>query len=82
MPPVQLLLSPVDSKSLARPHLRRVKARPLCFARLRGTGRFLVVDVHQGIETVFEGVENLRSRYLPPFVIYEKAAALWQLDLL
>jgi hypothetical protein len=26
--PVQLLLSPVDSKSLARSHLRRVKARP------------------------------------------------------
>jgi hypothetical protein len=28
MPPVQLLLSPVDAKSLARSHLRRVKARP------------------------------------------------------
>jgi hypothetical protein len=28
MPPVQLLLSPVDSKSLARSYLRRVKARP------------------------------------------------------
>jgi hypothetical protein len=51
-----------------------------CVEQLRQLTRLFVLNAFEGVEAVFEGVENPQARDVPHFVVYQKKAAFGQFD--